>query len=415
MDNLLVWKFGGSSVSSVDRIRHVAALIEAAVMAGSKLVVVVSAMGSYTDELLTLAYSLSKRPPERELDMLVTTGERISISLLSIALAAKQVRSLSLTGSQSGILTDEAHGNARIIGIRGDRIIAGLDQVPVVIVAGFQGVSPKTRDITSLGRGGSDLSAVALAIRLQAGRCDIFTDVRGVLSADPDKVSQAKLIRQIPWDVMNDFSWCGAGVLHHRAAHLAAAYRMPVLIRSSFEPEREGTLIMGDSSVENVHMIACAHKEQQCLLTMTGPAAAGTDGFRRHSELLEWLWKREESPLISNFYRDHSAFRMTLLFHEKFADDACDLLRKSEAAESCPDSSSGISLHRGCAAVSLIGSGFRQHPLSVRQADDVTEHFCLFRDLQDRSLNFVIPADKLSETLEKFHSLVAHCTSPAEA
>ena len=397
MKNLLVRKYGGTSVGSVPKIQHVSGLIEKAVLDGFRRVVVVSAMGGYTDELLQLAKALNPTPPEREMDMLVTTGERISTSLLSIALAARGIRSLSLTGSQSGILTDETHGNARIVEIKGDRIVSGLESVPVVIVAGFQGVSPVTKDITSLGRGGSDLSAVALAARLGARRCEIYTDVDGVLTFDPKYVSDAQLIKQIPWDVMSELAWAGAGVLHHRAALMAAHYRLPVEVRSTFKPELRGTLIQGDSLMESAQVTACTYKKSQCFMTISGPECSEGSGYRLHSAYLDWLWKKEESPLVSQFVSLDQRFQMSFLISESLADASEQMLRQwTGMGEGWTPL---ITKVKDCASLSLVGSGFRQHPGPAKAVSQVLERYCLFRDLQDRSLNFVISSDKLAEAL----------------
>src|SRR5690606_30593967 len=194
---LIVHKYGGSSVKSIERIEAVADHIADRARAGDQLVVTISAMGAQTDELLQMAIQISASPPRRELDMLLTAGERISMALLSIALQKRGHHAVSLTGSQSGILTDETHGNARIHKILGDRIRQGIADNRVVIVAGFQGVSPKTREVTTLGRGGSDLSAVALAAALDAKEVHLYKDVEGVYSADPRIVPNARLLPKI--------------------------------------------------------------------------------------------------------------------------------------------------------------------------------------------------------------------------
>src|SRR5687768_3927696 len=182
---VLVQKYGGTSVAAPERIRAVAERVAEARAGGAELVVVVSAMGQTTDELLRLAHEVSARPSRRELDMLLTTGERVSMALLAMALGDLAVPAISFTGSQSGILTDDAHSAARITAVKPERIRRGLDDGRVVIVAGFQGVCPETREITTLGRGGSDTTAVALAAALAPAQCEIYTDVAGVLTADP--------------------------------------------------------------------------------------------------------------------------------------------------------------------------------------------------------------------------------------
>ncbi len=232
---LIVQKYGGTSLSTSARIRDVASRIGLERRAGRDVVAVVSAMGDTTDHLLRLAAEIAPQPDPRELDMLLTTGERISMALLAMALNASGLRSISLTGSQSGIITDGAHTRARIVDVKGDRIQEALADGRIVIVAGFQGVSP-AREITTLGRGGSDLTAVAIASRFAAARCEIYTDVDGVYTADPGRVPAARRIDFLDLDTMVAYSELGAGVLHPRAARWAAREKVHVVIRSSFIP-----------------------------------------------------------------------------------------------------------------------------------------------------------------------------------
>lgn len=252
MPSLWVQKYGGTSVGSPERILSVADRIAATRAQGHSLVVAVSAMGHTTDELIELAKKVSRDPPGREMDMLLTTGERVSMALLSMALADRKVPAISLTGSQSGIVTDGAHRRARIRRILGDRIRAGLAQGQVVIVAGFQGVSEE-KEITTLGRGGTDTTAVALAACLKAERCQIYTDVDGVFSADPRVVSQAKLLPRVPASLMVELAVRGAGVLHPRSVELAeqAGVRVQVLHSFPIRPT-EGTevLVQRDQEME---------------------------------------------------------------------------------------------------------------------------------------------------------------------
>lgn len=233
MKNLIVQKYGGTSVGTPERIQAVADRVAEARSQGNSLVVVVSAMGDTTDELIELAQRVSRKPPHREMDMLLSVGERISMALLSMALSDRKIPALSLTGSQSGIITDSGHRRARIKTILGDRVRQALTDEKVVIVAGFQGVS-ETKEITTLGRGGSDTTAVALAASLQAERCEIFTDVDGVYSADPRIVSDAKLWRQVPQDLMVEMATRGAGVLHPRSVELAKQYGVRLWVKNSF-------------------------------------------------------------------------------------------------------------------------------------------------------------------------------------
>lgn len=239
---LIVQKFGGTSVGTPERIRAVAARVARAHKGGeNRLIVVVSAMGHTTDELIALAEQVSPEPPHREMDMLLTAGERISMALLSMALADQGVPAVSFTGSQSGIITDHSHRRARIRRILGDRVRAALAEGKVAIVAGFQGVS-ESKEITTLGRGGSDTTAVGLAAALKADLCEIYTDVDGVFSADPRIVPAAKRWPRIRHDLMIELAYRGAGVLHPRSVELAREFGVPLSIRNSLN-ESEGTMV----------------------------------------------------------------------------------------------------------------------------------------------------------------------------
>ncbi|MEK6579696.1 MAG: aspartate kinase [Bdellovibrionota bacterium] len=245
---LIVQKFGGTSVGTPKRILSVAERIAGTRAGGDDVVVVVSAMGHTTDELIALAHQVTKNPPHREMDMLLSVGERVSMSLLSMALADLKIPALSLTGSQSGIITDSGHRRAKIRTITGKRIKDALSSGKVAIVAGFQGVSEE-KEITTLGRGGSDTTAVALAAALGASVCDIYTDVDGVYSADPRVVPNAKLWKKIPASLMLEMSIRGAGVLHSRCVELAAHYQVNLRVRNSLKDDK-GTQVI----VSNTHL-----------------------------------------------------------------------------------------------------------------------------------------------------------------
>ncbi len=239
---LRVQKFGGTSVESAARIVEVARRVAAAKQAGDDLVVVVSAMGQQTDELMRLAREVSKRPSRRELDMLVTSGERVSMALLAMALGELDIEAISFTGSQSGILTDGTHNAARIRDVRPDRIRVELEKKKVVIVAGFQGVNPETKEITTLGRGGSDTTAVALAAVLGASRCEVYKDVPGVMTADPRIVPAARSIPRLAYRLCSALAHLGGQILHARCVDLAATRRVTLIVGSSFSDD-PGTLI----------------------------------------------------------------------------------------------------------------------------------------------------------------------------
>ena len=247
---LLVHKYGGTSVGSVERIQAVAKRVASAKIEGHDLVVVVSAMGHTTDELTALASALIDEPPQREMDMLLATGEQVSIALLSMALQAEGVAATSMTGAQVGIVTESAHGRARILEVRTERVKRRLSDGHVVVVAGFQGTSTGsagTPEITTLGRGGSDTSAVALAAALGADACEIFTDVPGVLTTDPRKVPEAQLMSEVSCDEMLELASLGAAVLHPRAVELARNYGVPLVVRSSWS-EDPGTRLFSQTS-----------------------------------------------------------------------------------------------------------------------------------------------------------------------
>lgn len=247
--SLIVQKFGGSSVADAASIKRVARRIVDTFKGGHKVVVVVSAMGDTTDELMDLAEQVSPLPPARELDMLLTAGERISMALLAMAISDLGAEARSYTGSQAGLITDSAHGAARIIDVTPGRIQEAIDQGAIPIVAGFQGVAQDTKDITTLGRGGSDTTAVALAAALNAEVCEIYTDVDGVFSADPRVVPKARQVPYITYEEMLELAAVGAKVLHLRCVEYARRFDLPIHVRSSFSTN-EGTWVLSPTAVE---------------------------------------------------------------------------------------------------------------------------------------------------------------------
>ncbi|MDQ4133610.1 MAG: aspartate kinase [Actinomycetota bacterium] len=265
--SLVVQKFGGTSVADPERIQEVAAHVVRTREEGHEVVVVVSAMGKTTDELLQLAHEISPNPHRRELDMLQTAGERISTALLCIAIWDRGVPATSLTGSQAGIVTDAAHGRAKIIEVKADRLREALGAGHVVVVAGFQGVSV-TRDITTLGRGGSDTTAVALAAALQADVCEIYNDVAGVYTADPRVVPNARMLRSTTYEEMLDIADTGGRVLALRAVEFARNYNVPLHVRSSFTWE-PGTWIGKETEdMEQPVISAISHDTSEAKVTV---------------------------------------------------------------------------------------------------------------------------------------------------
>jgi aspartate kinase len=275
---LVVQKYGGSSLENADRIKRVAERIVATRKAGDEVVVVCSAMGDTTDELTDLALQVNPVPPEREMDMLLTAGERISNSLVAMAISALGAEARSFSGSQAGVITTSAHGNARIIDVTPGRVRAALDQGYIVLVAGFQGVSQDTKDITTLGRGGSDATAVALAAALGADVCEIYTDVDGVYTADPRIVRDAERLDRVTYEEMLEMAASGAKVLMLRCVEYARRYNVPIHVRSSYT-NRPGTLVSGsveDFSVEQAMITGVAHDRSEAKITVTGvPDHAG--------------------------------------------------------------------------------------------------------------------------------------------
>jgi aspartate kinase len=269
---IVVQKYGGSSVSDATGIKRVAQRIVETRKAGHDVCVVVSAMGDTTDELLALAEQVSPLPPGRELDMLLTAGERISMALLAMAIANLGQTARSFTGSQAGVITDSSHGRAKIIDVTPGRIEQALSNGDIAIVAGFQGVSMDTKDITTLGRGGSDTTAVALAAALRAAVCEIYTDVDGVFTADPRIVASARRIKHLSYEEMLELAACGARILHLRCVEYARRYRMPIHVRSSFS-HKDGTWVSDETegeSVEAAIISGVAHDRSEAKITVVG-------------------------------------------------------------------------------------------------------------------------------------------------
>jgi aspartate kinase len=270
---LIVQKYGGSSVADAESMKRVASRIVATKKAGNQVVVVVSAMGDTTDELIDLANQITPIPEGRELDMLLTAGERISMALLAMAIKNLGHEALSFTGSQAGVITTSAHGRARIIDVTPSRIREALDEGAIAIVAGFQGISQDTKDVTTLGRGGSDTTAVALAAALEADVCEIYTDVDGVFSADPRVVPSARKLKTVTYEEMLELAAAGAKVLHLRCVEYARRFDLPIHVRSSFS-NHEGTWVVKDhpegEDMEQAIISGIAHDKSEAKITVVG-------------------------------------------------------------------------------------------------------------------------------------------------
>ena len=275
---LIVQKFGGTSVADTSSLKIVAERIIDRKKEGYEVVVVPSAMGSSTDELIDLANELSEKPTPREMDMLLSAGERITMSLLSMHLNSLGHSSFSLTGSQAGIITTSRHGKAEIEEISGERVKEGIERGDIVIVAGFQGFNRDTREITTLGRGGSDATAVALAAALGAEKCEIFTDVEGIFTADPRIIDSAKLIDEITYDEMLEMSSSGAGVLMARSVEFGRRYNVPIIVKSTFT-NNKGTVVK-EKTMEEAIVSGVTHNDKEVKFTLFGvpdqPGIAGT-------------------------------------------------------------------------------------------------------------------------------------------
>jgi aspartate kinase len=270
---LIVQKYGGSSVADAAGMKRVANRIVAAKRDGNQVVVVVSAMGDTTDELIDLAKQITPIPSGRELDMLLTAGERISMALLAMAIANLGHEARSFTGSQAGVITTSTHGRARIIDVTPGRIQEALKEGAIAIVAGFQGISQDTKDITTLGRGGSDTTAVALAAALEADVCEIYTDVDGVFSADPRVVPNARKLKSVTYDEMLELAASGAKVFHLRCVEYARRYDLPIHVRSSFSTN-EGTWVVKNhpegADMEQAIISGIAHDKSEAKITIVG-------------------------------------------------------------------------------------------------------------------------------------------------
>ncbi|MCW2754957.1 MAG: aspartate kinase [Marmoricola sp.] len=276
---IVVQKYGGSSVADAEAIKRVARRIVETKKDGNQVVVVVSAMGDTTDELIDLANQVSPLPPARELDMLLTAGERISMAVLAMAIHDLGHEARSFTGSQAGVITDAEHGRAKIIDVTPGRIQAAIDEGAIAIVAGFQGVSQTTKDITTLGRGGSDTTAVALAVALAADVCEIYSDVDGIFTADPRIEPRARKVPRISYEETLEMAAQGAKILHLRCVEYARRYDMPIHVRSSFS-EKEGTWVVksqdvavdnqGENAMEAAIITGVAHDRSQAKITVVG-------------------------------------------------------------------------------------------------------------------------------------------------
>jgi aspartate kinase len=393
---LVVQKYGGTSVGTPKRIQRVADRIAARHRAGDRVVVVVSAMGRTTDRLLSLAAGITDRPSRREMDMLLTAGERISMALLSMALETRGVAAISFTGSQSGIITDTAHTRARILEIRPIRIGPELDRGRVVIVAGFQGVS-REKEVTTLGRGGSDTSAVALAVGLGADLCEIYTDVAGVMTADPRTVPAGRLLRRVSWDTMLELACHGAGVMHARAVELARRRRLPFQVRSTFR-KGAGTLVEGQPIEAGPEVAAVTGRERVAEVRMQDLEFTG-DSRIAFFDALDTLL---EEAVALHQYGD--AARTHLAFHMPVRPELEDLLARLQ--ELAGRHGGRMTVGREHASVSVVGTGVLDAPAVAARAQRALAGAGIVPsafDTGNLSLTFLVPRASFEGAQQALH------------
>jgi aspartate kinase len=396
----LVMKFGGTSVADADRIKRAARRIVAQREAGNRVVAVLSARGKTTDELIAMAEEVSDNPDRREMDMLLSTGERISCALCAMAINDLGHRAISLTGSQAGIVTDTSHTRARILDVRADRIRHALSEDLIVLVAGFQGVSTSL-DVTTLGRGGSDTTAVALAAAIDADVCEIYTDVAGVFSADPRIVPDARKLVQVSFEEMLEMAASGAKVLQLRSVEYARTHGVKIHCRSSFDPG-PGTFVIGeDETMEHPLITAVTHSTEEARITLLGvpdrPGAAAMI-FNALAEA-----NCNVDTIIQNEPREvgrHAEVSFTI--------STDDLRAAEEALESVREELgvSGVDTDREIGKVSIIGAGMRSHPGVAAK---------VFQTLADENINIqmistspikiscVIRADDVPQAVRSLH------------
>jgi len=364
---IVVQKYGGSSVADATGIKRVAQRIVATKQAGNDVVVVVSAMGDTTDELIDLANEVSPSPPGRELDMLLTAGERISMAILAMAIGELGHRARSFTGSQAGVITDAEHGRAKIIDVTPGRVQEAVAAGDIAIVAGFQGVSQTTKDITTLGRGGSDTTAVALAVALKADVCEIYSDVDGIFTADPRIVPTAQRIPRISYEETLEMAANGAKILHLRCVEYARRYDMPIHVRSSFS-DKEGTWVVraedvrstesfGDPTMEQAIISGVAHDRSEAKITVVGvPDKVG--------EAAAIFGALADAQINLDMIVQNVSATATNLTDISFTLPQTDLAKAIGALEAAQSSIQFERLHRddSIGKVSIIGAGMRSAP-----------------------------------------------------
>lgn len=368
---IIVQKYGGTSIADADSIRNVARRVASTKERGDQVVVVVSAMGHTTDELMRLAEQISPIPHPRELDMLLTAGERISMALLSMALIDAGHDAISFTGSQAGIVTDTTHTKARIVEVRAKRIVESLDAGKIVIVAGFQGVSSISLDVTTLGRGGSDITAVALAAALGADVCEIYTDVDGVYTADPRIVPDARKLHVVTFEEMLEMSASGAGVLTLRSVEYARNYAVTIHCRSSFTDEAGTFIKQEDERMEKALISGVTHDTTEAMIRIRGVPDQPGVAARIFGDIAA---EAINVDMIVQNVSDQGKTDVSFTMPKE------DLMRSEPViAKIAADiGAEGYSADSEIAKVSLIGAGMKSHPGVAAQ---------MFKALADAGIN----------------------------
>ncbi len=399
----VVMKFGGTSVAGAEEIKRAAGRIVSAREAGSRVVAVLSARGKTTDELVAQAMEISDRPDSREMDMLLSTGERISCALCAMAIHDMGHNAISLTGSQAGIVTDSSHTRAKIMDVRADRIRKALEDDRIVLVAGFQGVSTDSRDVTTLGRGGSDTTAVALAAALDASVCEIYTDVSGVFSADPRIVPDARKLATASYEEMLEMSASGAKVLQLRSVEYARNHGVRIHCRSSFE-DGPGTLVVSEEesekeSMEQPFVTAVTHSDGEARVTVTGvrdePGVAGRifTALAEAGVNVDVIIQNE--PVGDDALADLS-----------FTVDRSDLRTATDSIAALGDLSQGVRTDERIGKVSIVGAGMRSHPGVAARVFEVLGGEGINIEMISTSpikISCVISADRVPDAVRALH------------
>jgi len=396
---LIVQKYGGTSVGDAERIRAVAEHVARTRAAGNDVVVVVSAMGKFTDDLIRLADDVSPTRPPREMDMLLTAGERISMALVSMALGALGVESASFTGSQAGIITDTDHTRAKILEMRPDRIREALDAGQVPVVAGFQGVSTE-RDITTLGRGGSDVTAVALAAALNADSCEIYTDVTGVFSADPRVVSKARRLPKVSFDEMMEMAATGGRVLMLRSVEFARRHNVPLHVRSSFTWEPGTWIVEEDPTMEEAIVTAITDDTSEAKITVGGVPDKPGVAAQLFRELAN------AGVNVDMIVQNTGANGLTDISFTVAKTDLDDAMKACETVKNEIGATS-VESDNNIGRVSAIGAGMKTNPGVTAQMFETLSNNGINIEMISTSsirISCVIRADKVNDAVRVLHT-----------